>query len=75
MSIDSVRNFIAQDMSAVDEVIRQKLYSQVALIRQISEYIINNGGKRLRPALVILSAGAFGYSGKYHHQLAAVVEF
>ena len=62
-------------MSAVDEVIRQKLYSQVALIRQISEYIINNGGKRLRPALVILSAGVFGYSGKYHHQLAAVVEF
>lgn len=75
MSIDSVRNFIAQDMSTVDEVIRQKLYSQVALIRQISEYIINNGGKRLRPALVILSAGVFGYSGKYHHQLAAVVEF
>ena len=75
MSIDSVRNFIAQDMSAVDEVIRQKLYSQVALIRQISEYIINNGGNRLRPALVILSAGVFGYSGKYHHQLAAVVEF
>lgn len=75
MSIDSVRNFIAQDMSAVDEVIRQKLYSQVALIRQISEYIINNGGKRLRPALVILSAGVFGYSEKYHHQLAAVVEF
>ncbi|MBK7353159.1 MAG: octaprenyl diphosphate synthase [Nitrosomonas sp.] len=75
MSIDSVRNFIAQDMSAVDEVIRQKLYSQVALIRQISEYIINNGGKRLRPALVILSAGVFGYAEKYHHQLAAVVEF
>lgn len=75
MSIDSVRNFIAQDMSAVDEVIRQKLYSQVALIRQISEYIINNGGKRLRPALVILSAGVFGYTGKHHHQLAAVVEF
>lgn len=75
MSIDSVRSFIAQDMSAVDNVIRQKLYSQVALIRQISEYIINNGGKRLRPALVILSAGVFGYSEKYHHQLAAVVEF
>lgn len=75
MSIDYVRNFIAQDMSAVDDVIRQKLYSQVVLIRQISEYIINNGGKRLRPALVILSAGVFGYTGKYHHQLAAVVEF
>jgi octaprenyl-diphosphate synthase len=62
-------------MLAVDEVIRKRLYSEVVLIRQISEYIINSGGKRLRPALVLLSAGAFGYSGGYHHVLAAVVEF
>ena len=45
------------------------------LIRQVSEYIINSGGKRLRPALVLLSAGAFGFSGTHHHELAAVVEF
>lgn len=75
MPIELIRSFIAQDMSAVDAVIRQKLHSQVALINQVSEYIIHNGGKRLRPALVILSAGIFGYSGRYHHQLAAVVEF
>lgn len=62
-------------MSAVDNVIREKLHSHVALVRQVSEYIINSGGKRLRPALVILSAGAFGYTGKHHHNLAAIVEF
>jgi octaprenyl-diphosphate synthase len=47
----------------------------VALIRQIGEYIVDSGGKRLRPALVILAAGACGYSGSAHYQLAAVVEF
>lgn len=62
-------------MSAVDNVIREKLHSHVALVRQVSEYIINSGGKRLRPALVVLSAGAFGYAGKHHHNLAAIVEF
>jgi len=62
-------------MAIVDDVIREKLHSHVALIRQVSEYIINSGGKRLRPALVILSAGIFGYSGKFHYNLAAVVEF
>ena len=75
MSIEHIRNFIAQDMGVVDDVIRKKLHSHVALIHQVSEYIINSGGKRLRPALVILSAGASGYSGNYHHNLAAVVEF
>ncbi len=62
-------------MDIVDGVIRQKLHSHVVLIRQVSEYIINSGGKRLRPALVILSAGSFGYTGKFHYNLAAVVEF
>ncbi|MDR4651291.1 MAG: octaprenyl diphosphate synthase [Nitrosomonas sp.] len=75
MSIEHIRRFIAQDMGVVDEVIRQKLHSHVALIRQVSEYIINSGGKRLRPALVVLSAGSFGYTGQHHFNLAAVVEF
>jgi len=75
VSIEYIRSFIAQDMGIVDDVIREKLHSHVLLIRQVSEYIINSGGKRLRPALVILSAGAFGYSGKFHYNLAAVVEF
>lgn len=75
MSIDPIRAFIATDMQAVDEVIRSRLHSEVVLIRQVAEYIIGGGGKRLRPMLVILSAGAFGYRGRHHHELAAVVEF
>jgi len=59
----------------MDEVIRVKLHSDVVLVRQVGEYIINSGGKRLRPALVILSAGTFGYTGKHHHNLAAIIEF
>jgi octaprenyl-diphosphate synthase len=62
-------------MKAVDAVIRARLYSEVPLVRQIAEYIIAGGGKRMRPALLLLSAGALGYRGKHHHELAAVVEF
>ena len=75
MSIPVIQDFIAADMRAVDVVIRKRLASDVALVRQVAEYIVNSGGKRLRPALVILCAGAFGYQGSHHHQLAAVVEF
>jgi octaprenyl-diphosphate synthase len=66
---------IAADMQAVDAVIRNRLYSDVVLIRQVAEYIIHSGGKRLRPALVLFTAGAMGYKGTQHHELAAVVEF
>ena len=62
-------------MRAVDAAIRSRLVSEVALVREVAEYIVGSGGKRLRPALVILSAGVFGYTGRHHHQLAAVVEF
>ena len=62
-------------MQAVDEVIRTRLHSDVALIRQVAEYIVQSGGKRLRPALVLFTAGAMGYMGTHHHELAAVVEF
>lgn len=75
MSIGHIKKLIKVDMVAMDEVIRVKLHSDVVLVRQVGEYIINSGGKRLRPALVILSAGAFGYAGKYHHNLAAIIEF
>jgi octaprenyl-diphosphate synthase len=75
LSIEHIRKLIKVDMDAMDEVIRVKLHSDVVLVRQVGEYIINSGGKRLRPALVILSAGTFGYTGKYHHNLAAIIEF
>ncbi len=66
---------IAEDMKALDAVIRDRLYSDVVLIRQVAEYIIGSGGKRLRPAMVLFTAGAAGYQGTYHRELAAVVEF
>jgi octaprenyl-diphosphate synthase len=75
VSLEAIRAYIAADMQAVDGVIRARLKSDVALIRQVAEYIIGSGGKRLRPALLLLSAGAFGYRGRHHHELAAVVEF
>jgi octaprenyl-diphosphate synthase len=75
VTIEAIREFIAADMEAVDRVIRARLHSEVALIRQVAEYIISGGGKRLRPALLILAAGAFGYRGTHHHDLAAVIEF
>ena len=71
---------IAADLQRVDGVIRARLGSDVALVRQVAEYIVAGGGKRLRPALVLLSAGACGYpgaraGGESHYELAAVVEF
>lgn len=62
-------------MNAVDTVIRQSLHSEVPLINQVSEYIIHSGGKRLRPALVLLSANMFQGVRTEHHYLAAIVEF
>ncbi|MEQ1526414.1 MAG: octaprenyl diphosphate synthase [Gallionella sp.] len=75
MFLDNLKQLLATDMAAVDQAIRTRLHSEVVLINQVSEYIINSGGKRLRPALVALSAEAFGYRGAQHHNLAAVVEF
>ena len=75
MSVQELYAPIADDIAAVDVVIRQRLHSEVVLIRQVAEYIINSGGKRLRPALVLYAARAMGYSGTAHHELAAVVEF
>lgn len=73
--MQAIQAFLAADMQRVDAVIRERLHSEVVLVSQVSEYIINSGGKRLRPALVLLSAGAMGYVGEHHYELAAVVEF
>jgi len=66
---------LKDDMAQVDQVIRLRLRSEVALVNQVAEYIIASGGKRLRPAMVVLCAKALGYQGSHHHELAAVVEF
>jgi octaprenyl-diphosphate synthase len=66
---------IADDMKSVDAVIRARLDSEVVLIRTIGDYIVGAGGKRMRPALLLIIARALGYTGTHHHTLAAVVEF
>jgi octaprenyl-diphosphate synthase len=66
---------IAADMQAVDAAIRSQLFSDVPLVSQIADYIISAGGKRIRPALVLLIANAWDYKGTEHHKLAAVIEF
>jgi octaprenyl-diphosphate synthase len=70
-----LHQLLAADLEAVDREIRERLHSDVVLVRQVAEYIIGGGGKRLRPVLVLLAAGALGYRGGAHHRLAAVVEF
>jgi octaprenyl-diphosphate synthase len=75
MDIQAVYQLVAEDREAVDRLIRERLYSEVALVNQIGHYIVNSGGKRLRPVLVLLSAGAFGFKGAQRHELAAVIEF
>lgn len=66
---------LSDDMKAVDAVIRARLNSDVVLIRTVGDYIIGAGGKRMRPALLLMIANALGYKGSTHHLLAAVVEF
>ena len=66
---------MAADMARVDQVIRQRLASDVALINQISHYIVSAGGKRIRPRLVLLFAEALGFAGPERYELAATVEF
>ncbi|MDR2689032.1 MAG: octaprenyl diphosphate synthase [Azoarcus sp.] len=75
MSLESLYALIGEDMRAVDATIRERLHSNVALVRQVAEYIIASGGKRLRPILLLMAARALGYAGTRHHELAAVIEF
>lgn len=75
VTLEQLYTLIGPDMKAVDAVIRDRLHSDVVLVRQVAEYIIGSGGKRMRPALVLLAAGAMGYEGSRHQELAAVVEF
>jgi octaprenyl-diphosphate synthase len=66
---------VADDMRRVDELISKRLESDVPLVRQVAQYLVAAGGKRLRPTLLLLSSGALGYRGDVRLILAAVVEF
>jgi len=75
LSIDGVFSLARDDMQAVDELISSSLASDVALVSQVSEYIVLGGGKRLRPLVVLLASRALGYEGDQHRRTAAIVEF
>lgn len=75
MSFEEVITLCKTDMLSVDQVIRQRLTSEVALVDQLSHYIVNSGGKRLRPLLVLVSSKIFNYQGDMHYLLAAIIEF
>ncbi len=75
ISFADVQAFAAADMAAVDALIRRRLASDVVLINQVAEHIVNSGGKRLRPMLHLLAARAAGYAGHQHLQAAALIEF
>ena len=74
-TLPDVLELAASDRAAVDDLIRQRLASDVVLVNQIAQHIIGGGGKRLRPLLHLLCARAAGYIGGEHIQLAAVIEF
>jgi octaprenyl-diphosphate synthase len=74
-SSNAFSGLIGMDMLSVDGLINSRLSSGVPLVGQVAEHIILAGGKRLRPVLLLLMAGALGYKGTDHHKLAAVIEF
>jgi len=75
MHLDAIKALVQADMDSVDRAIRGRLRSDVALISQLGRYIVDNGGKRLRPRLVLLGAAAAGYTGRKHITVAAIIEF
>ena len=75
MNIKNILELAEQDMQKVNACIGSQLKSDVALINQLGMYIVNSGGKRIRPMLTVLAAKALGYQGDKHHTLAAIIEF
>ncbi len=75
MNITQIQELAQQDMNDVNALIYGQLESDVALINQLGIYIVNAGGKRMRPLLTVLAARALGYQGKDHLCLAAIIEF
>lgn len=75
IDFEAIRTLTLDEISAVDQLILEELTSDVVLINQIGKYIVNSGGKRLRPVLMLLAAKALNYQGDHHLILAAVIEF
>jgi octaprenyl-diphosphate synthase len=75
MDLASIQSLSASDMQAVNKLIQTQVDSDVALINQLGFYIVNSGGKRLRPLLTVLAARALDIKNDEHHTLAAIIEF
>ena len=75
IDFDSIKQLTAIDAMAIDKLIINELSSDVILINQMGRYIVGNGGKRLRPMLLLLAAKALGGVSDNHLILAAVIEF
>ncbi|MFP4648136.1 MAG: octaprenyl diphosphate synthase [Halorhodospira sp.] len=75
MNLEEIRELAADDMAAVNRLIEERLSSDVVLINQLAHYIVQSGGKRLRPMVVVLAARACGCQGRDYIQLAAIIEF
>ena len=75
MNLTDIQSLARQDMTEVNDLIYSQLNSDVALINQLGVYIVNAGGKRIRPLLSVLAARAIDYKGKDHLTIAAIVEF
>ncbi len=75
MHINDITHIVEDEFSAVNALITQQLSSDVPLVERIAHYIVESGGKRMRPLLVLLSAGALNYEGHDHIKLATVIEF
>ncbi|TMO77212.1 octaprenyl diphosphate synthase [Pseudoalteromonas sp. S3785] len=75
MDIKAIQALIESDMNDVNQLIHAQMRSDVALVNQLGLYIVNSGGKRVRPMLALLAARALGYQGKDHITLATIVEF
>jgi octaprenyl-diphosphate synthase len=75
MKLETINQLAHKDMLAVNELIQQQVDSDVSLINQLGFYIVNSGGKRLRPLLTVLAARALNIQHDQHHTLAAIIEF
>jgi len=75
MELKNIQAICHTDMTQVNDLIYTQLQSDVALINQLGVYIVNAGGKRMRPMLAVLSAQALNYQGNNHHSIAAIIEF
>ncbi len=75
MTAQRIYDTVTEDFSRVNDLIIRRLASDVPLVEKIAQYIIESGGKRLRPLLVLLSSRAVGYKADDHLKLAAVIEF